>query len=141
MKVRILDKIYHHTNNPNLSTPFRRRREEYLIRQLGTAALYACNENIDSIGNPTSPGCQSVNVMNLFDQTSRGPRSHGSRRYNKPEKHDVSFDGLLPFVNLQLGLHRIRTRLYSLPLKMLHVLYKSTLTLHFTDVASAEHRL
>ena len=30
---------------------------------------------------------------------------------------------------------------YSLPLKTLHVLYESTLTLHFTDVGSPEHRL
>ena len=141
MKVRILEKIHHPTTNPNLSTPFRRKREEYWIRQLGTAAPYGCNGHIYSIGNLTSPGCQSVNVLNLFDRTSRRPRSHGSRRYNKPEIHDVSFDGLLPFVNLQLGLHHIRTRLYSLPLKMLHELYESTLTLHFADVASAEHRL
>ena len=138
MKVRILEKIYHPTNKPiNSCTPFRRKREEYWIRQLG---IY-CNDHIDSIGNLTSPGCQSVNVLNLFDRTSRRHRSHGSRRYNKPEIHNVSFDGLLPFVNLQLGLHHIRTRLYSLPLKTLHVLYESTLTLHFTDVGSPEHRL
>ena len=37
--------------------------------------------------------------------------------------------------------HHFRTRLYSLPLKMLHEVYESTFTLHFTDVASAEHRL
>ena len=99
MKVRILEKIYHPTNNHNLSTPCRRKREEYWIRQLGTAAPYGYNDHIDCIGNLTSPGCQSVNVLNLFDRTSRRPRSHGSRRYNKPEIHDVSFDGLLPFVN------------------------------------------
>ena len=75
------------------------------------------------------------------DQTSRRHRSHDWRRYNKAEIHNVSFDGLLPFVNLQLGLHHIRTRLYSLPLKTIHVLYESTLTLHFTDVGSPEHRL
>ena len=45
------------------------------------------------------------------------------------------------FINLQLGLHHICTRLYFLPLKTLHVLYESTLTLHFTDVGSPEHRL
>ena len=44
------------------------------------------------------------------------------------------FDGFLPFVNLQLGLHHIRTRLYSLHLKILHDFYKSTLILHLTDV-------
>ena len=92
---------------------------------------YWFNDHIDSIGNLTSPGCQSVNVLNLFDRTSRRHRSHGSRRYNKPEIHNVSFDGL----------HHIRTRLYSLPLKTLHVLYESTLTLHFTDFGSPEHRL
>ena len=94
MKVRILEKIYHPTNNPILSTPFRRKREEHWTRQLGTAAPYGCNDHIDSIGNLTSPGCQSVNVLNLFDRTSRRHRSHGSRKYNKPEIHDVSFDGL-----------------------------------------------
>ena len=85
--------------------------------------------------------CQSVNVLNLFDRTSRKHRSHGTRKYNKPEIHNFSFDGLLPFVNLQLGLHHIRTRLYSLPLNMPHDLYESTLTLHFADAASPEHRL
>ena len=138
MKLRILEKIYHPTNN--LSTPFRRKREEYWNRQLGTAASYGCNDHIDSIGNLTRPGCQSVHVMNLFDRTSRRRRNHGSRRYYKPEINDVSFDGLLSIVKLQLGLHHIRTRQYSFPLKMLHEWNESTLTLHFTDVASAEHR-
>ena len=112
-----------------------------MLQLLGTAAPYGCNDHIDSIGNLTCPGCQSVNVLNLFDRTSRRHRSHGSRKYNKPEIHDVSFDGLLPFVNLQLGLHHIRTKLYSLPLKRLHTLYESTLTLHFADVGSPGHRL
>ena len=44
-------------------------------------------------------------------------------------------------MNLQLGLHHIRTKLYSLPLKRLHALYESTLTLHFTNVGSPGHRL
>ena len=136
------EKIYHPTNKPIYScTFFRRKREEHWIRQLGTAAPYGCKDHIDSIGNLTSPGCKSVNVLNLFDQTRRWHRSHGSRRYKKPEIRNVSFDGLMPFVNLQLGLHHIRTRLYSLPLKTLHVLYEYTLTLHFTDVGSPEHRL
>ena len=57
--------------------PFRRKREEHRIRQLGTAAPYGCNDHIDNIGNLTSPGCQSVNVLNLFDRTSWIHRSHG----------------------------------------------------------------
>ena len=120
----------HPTNTPfNSCTSFRQKREEHWIRQLGTAAPYGCNDHIDNIGNLTSPGCQSVNVINLFDRTSRRHWILGSRRYNKPEIHNVPFDSLLPFVNLQLGLHPpIRTRLYSLPLKTLHVLYETTLT-------------
>ena len=59
---------------PNLSTPFRRKREEYWIWQLGTAVPYGCNDLIDSTGNLTSPGWQSVNVLNLFDRTRRRPR-------------------------------------------------------------------
>ena len=141
MKVRILEK-FRRSNSPGLSTPFRRKREEHWIRQMGTAAPYGCNDHIiDSIGNLTSPGCQLVNVLNLFDRTSRRRRRHGSRKYNKPEIHNVSFNGLLPFVNLQLGLRHIRTRLYSLPLNMLHDLYESTLTSYFADAAFPEHRL
>ena len=88
MKVRILEKIFHPINKPiDSCTPFRRKREEHWIRQLGTAAPYGCNDHIDSIGNLTSPGCQSVNVLNLFNRTSRRHRSHGSRRYNTPEIH------------------------------------------------------
>ena len=141
MKVRILEKIYHRSHSPGLSTPFRRKREEHLIRQLGTAAPYGCNDHIDSIRNLTSPGTNQYFFLNLFDRTRRRHRSHGSGKYNKPGIHNVFFDGLLPFVNLQLGLdlHHTRTRLYSLPLNMLHDLYEYTLTLHFADAASPEH--
>ena len=79
--------------------------------------------------------------FNLFDRSSRITRSHGSRNYNKSEIFDVSFDGLLFFVNLQLSLRHIHTKLYSLPLKRLHTLYESTLPLYFTDVGSPGHRL
>ena len=38
IKVHILEKIYYPSNNPITSTPFRRKREEHLKRQLGTVA-------------------------------------------------------------------------------------------------------
>ena len=50
MKVRIIEKIYHPTNNPTLSTPLRRQKEEDWIRTLGTALPYGCNNTIDSVG-------------------------------------------------------------------------------------------
>ena len=37
MRVRIIEKIYHRTNNPNLATPLREQQEDYWIRELGTA--------------------------------------------------------------------------------------------------------
>ena len=32
MRVRIIEKIYHKTNNPHLATPLRRKKEDYWIR-------------------------------------------------------------------------------------------------------------
>ena len=52
MKVVIIEKIYHHTNSPTLSTHFRRQREEFWIKTLGTASPYGCNDNISGIRKP-----------------------------------------------------------------------------------------
>ena len=112
MKVRIIEKIIHSSNDEKLSTHYRRQREEYWIRKLGTAFPYGCNDKIDSIGNLTSPKCSSVNVLGLFNKTSRRKRSHGHRHYTPPIIHDVSFDKLLPYVQKPLGLHYIRTKLF-----------------------------
>ena len=49
MRVVIIDKIYHHTNSPTLSTHFRRQREEFWIKTLGTASPYGCNDNISIV--------------------------------------------------------------------------------------------
>ena len=63
MRVRIIEKIYHRTNNPNLATLLRRQREDYWIRELGTVTPYGCNDKVDGIGILSSPTCRSVNVM------------------------------------------------------------------------------
>jgi hypothetical protein len=47
MKVRIIEKIYHHTNSSILSTPYRTDRELFWIKELGTAMPYGCNDNKD----------------------------------------------------------------------------------------------
>jgi hypothetical protein len=57
MKVRIIEKIYHHTNSPILSTPYRTDRELFWIKELGTAMPYGCNDNIKGVGNLSSLGC------------------------------------------------------------------------------------
>ena len=141
MKVRILEKIYHKTNNPTLSTPLRRQREEYWIKELGCATPYGCNDKIDSLGNLSSPGCDSVNVLNLFNKSIRRPRSHGHRRYNSPTIHNVSFDSLLPLLQKPLGLHHIRTALFSIPRSSLHRLQQHCLLKTSTNQSSPEYRL
>ena len=141
MKVRIIEKIYHPTNNPNLSTPLRRQKEENWIRTLGTAIPYGCNDKIDSVGILSSPRCSDVNVMKLFPIHQRRKRSHGNRHYTKPECHNVSFKDLLPFVQQPLGLHHIRTQLYSLPLRKLNNLYETCLNNLAYDSNSPGYKL
>ena len=51
MEVSILEKIYLPTKSLVLSKRYRREGEEYMIRRLGTAVSYDCNENIKSIDN------------------------------------------------------------------------------------------
>jgi hypothetical protein len=48
MKVRIIEKIYHHTNCPIL-TPYRTDRELFWIKELGTAMPYGCNDQVVKI--------------------------------------------------------------------------------------------
>ena len=49
MKVCMIEKIYHRTNNHLLVTPLRTLKEDYWIRQFGTATPYGCNDKIDGI--------------------------------------------------------------------------------------------
>ena len=91
---------------------------------------YGCNENIDSIGNISCPGFSNVNLMNIFDNTPR--RSRGHCQYISPQLHNVSINCLLPFVHKPLGLHYIRTTLYSLLLR-LQSLYTTCLETLATD--------
>ena len=46
--IRIIEKIYHRTNNPHLAMPLCRQKEVYLIRQSGTTTPYGCNDKIFS---------------------------------------------------------------------------------------------
>ena len=141
MTVRIIEKIYHSSNNPNLSTTLRRQKEDYWIRQLGTATPYGCNDKIDGIGILSSPSCNSVNVMNIFNSTPRRRRSHGHRHYTSTSLHDVSINDLLPCIQKPLGIHHIRTKLYSLPLSKLHSLFNLCLESTVTNPHSNQYKL
>ena len=135
MRVRIIEKIYHRTNNPNLATPLRRQKEDYWIREFGTSTPYGCNDKIDGIGILSSPTCRSVNVMDIFNSAPRCKRSHGHRHYTSPIFHDVSLNDL-PFMQKPLDMHHIRSKLFSLPLSKLHALYNSCLVNNVTNPIS-----
>jgi len=117
---RIIEKIYHRTNNPNLATPLRSQKEDYWIQELGTATPYGCNDKIDGIGILSNPTCRSVNVVYIFNSAPRRKQSHGHRHYTSPILHDVSLNDLLPFMQKPLGMHHISSKLFSLPLSELH---------------------
>ena len=116
-------------------------KKDYRIRQLGTATPYGCNDKIDGIGILSSPSCRSVNVMNIFNSTPRRRRSHGHRHYASPTLHDVSNNDLLPFIQKPLGIHHIRTTLYSLPLSKLHSLFNSCLETTVINPHSNQYKL
>ena len=78
--------------------------------------------------------------MNLFDKNPTRERSHGHRHYMSPKIHDVSIDGLLPFIQKPLGLHHIRTKLYSIPLTLLHFLYKTNFVTPVSEPTSSLYR-
>ena len=141
MGVVILEKIYHHTNSPTLSTPYRRQREEFWIKELGTASPYGCNDNITGVGNLSSPNCSQVNVMNLFPVFERRRRSHGHRHYTPVRQNSISFWELLNNFDEPLGIHHIRTKLFALPLTSLHRLFDVCLDLAYFDQSSNEYRL
>ena len=79
MRVRIIENIYHRTNNPDLETPLCMQKKDDWIRELGTATPYGCNDKIDGIGILSSPTCRSVNVMDIFNSAPRRKRIHGLR--------------------------------------------------------------
>jgi hypothetical protein len=55
--------------------------------------------------------------------------------------HDVSLNYLLPFMQKPLGMHHIRSKLFSQPLAKLHALYNSCLVNHVANTNSNEYKL
>ena len=92
-KVRMIKKICIPTNKSRC-----KEREEYQIRRIGTTKPYWNNDNIKGTGNLSNQLNNNIHAMNLFDKNSRRIRNHGHRHYTPPQMHDVSIDGLLPFI-------------------------------------------
>ena len=82
-----------------------------------------------------------MNVMDIFNSAPRRKLSHGHRHYTSPMLHDVSLNDLLPFMQKPLGMHHIRSKLFSLTLSKLHTLYNLCLENQYTNPNSNEYKL
>ena len=146
MKVQILENVSHHSKSPGMQKWHRECREDFWIRELGTAAPYGCNNKIKGVGILTSPSCQKTNVLSLFNQKQRRKRSHGRRHYNKPTQQDSHqlFNDLKARLKDSVfqpqGPHKIKTELFALSLAKLCSLQKVALETHNFDCESAEYR-
>ena len=113
IKVRIIERIYHHTN--------------FL----------------------SSPGCSEINVMNLFYTNPRAKRSHGHQiiqhpnvtMCSKPRPLQCTCIDLLYNIQKPLGIHHIRTILFSLPVTYLKDLRNFGLDKGCVDPFSPKYRL
>ena len=121
MKVQILEKIYHSSENPVNIELHRRLRELHWIKELVTAAPYGCNDKIKGVGTLSSPSCKHTNVLGIFNKQQRRKRSHGHRHYNKKAPQlDSSIDTMVNLIDLidqPQGVHKIKTTLFSISLK------------------------
>ena len=137
MRVQILEKIYHSSGSLSLSTPLRRERELFWIKELGTAKPYGCNDQIKGVGTLSSTSCKKTNVYTLFNKHQRQKRSHGKRHYNKKAPQPESIiDALITLIDMTdqpEGFHKIKTHLFSMSLPQLSSLQEIALESTNTD--------
>ena len=141
MKVQILEKIYHSSENPVNIRLHRRLRELHWIKELGTAAPYGCNDQIKGVGTLSSPSCKHTNVLGIFNKQQRQKRSHGHRHYNKKAPQlDSSIDTMVNLIDLidqPQGVHKIKTTLFSISLPKfceLQSLALQTMTMNLLNI-------
>ena len=131
MRVPILEKIYHSSENPTLLTSFRRTRELSWIKELGTAKPYGFNDQIKGVGTLSSISCKKINNYSLFNKQPRRKRSHGKRHKNKKAPQpDVAMSTLVDLVDMTEkpeGAHKINTKLLSISFPQLRGLQELAL--------------
>lgn len=88
------------------------------MKELKTIYPYGLNERVDGIGNVSH---QRINIESLSRPRKRRKRSHGHRKNNRNKYNGLKlFDVLATYNdNNPMSLHRILTKLYSLPHKVL----------------------
>jgi hypothetical protein len=110
---------------------------------------YGCNDNIKGVGHLSNPGCSEINVMSLFNTIPRTKRSHGHKRIqhpnvknsSKPRPLQDTFNDLLSNIQKPLGIHHIRTILFSLPVNNLKDLRDFGLDKGRVDPFSPKYKL
>ena len=145
MRVQILEKVYHSSENPTLLTSLRRTRELFWIKELGTAKPYGFNDQIKGVGTLSSISCKKTNIYSLFNKQPRQKRSHGKRCYNKrAPQPDVTMSTLVDLVDMTEkpeGVHKINTKLFSISFPQLRCLQELALESTNFDYSSAEYRV
>ena len=79
MRVQILEKNYHSSGIPSLSTPLRRERELFWIKELGTAKPYGFNDQVKGVSTLSSTSCKKTNVYTLFNKCQRRKRHYNEK--------------------------------------------------------------
>ena len=145
MRVQILEKVYHSSENPTLLTSLRRTRELFWIKELGTAKPYGFNDQIKGVGTLSSISCKKTHIYSLFNKQPRRKRSHGKRRYNKrAPQPDITMSTLVDLVDMiekPEGVHKINTKLFSISFPQLRCLQELALESTNFDYSSAEYRV
>ena len=144
-RVQILEQVYHSSENPTLLTSFRRTRELFWIKKLGTAKPYGFNDQIKGVGTLSSISCKKTNIYSLFNKQPRRKRSHGKRHYNRrAHQLDVPLNtlvDLLDMIEKPEGVQNIKTKLFSISFPQLHGLQELALESTNFDYSSAEYRV
>ena len=106
MRVQILEKVYHSSENPTLLTSIHRTRELFWIKELGTAKPYGFNDQIKGVGTLSSISCKKTNIYSLFNKQPRRKRSHGKRQ---PDIAMSTLVDLVDMIEKPEGVHKINT--------------------------------
>ena len=144
MRVQILEKVYHSSDNPTLLTSFRKTRELSWIKELCTAKPYGFNDQIKGVGTLSSISCKKTNIYSLFNKQLKRKRSHGKRHYNKrAPQPDVTMSTLVDLVDMMTGkpVNNINTKLLSISLAQLRSLQELALGSTNFDYSSAKYRV
>ena len=145
MRVQILEKVYHSSENPTLLTSLRRTRELFWIKELGTAKPYGFNDQIKGVSTLSSISCKKINIYSLFNKQPRRKRSHGKRHYNKrtpqPDTTTSTLVDVVDMIEKPEGVHNINTKLFSISFPQLRSLQKLALESTNFDYSSADYRV